>query len=57
MVIEQMRAKHSHLPALRYVVSDCRCMPEMLDCQFGSVIDKGAASGGPCAAMRVWRRG
>ncbi|GIL65553.1 hypothetical protein Vafri_19302 [Volvox africanus] len=40
VVIDQMRIKHQDLPNLRYVVSDCRNMPEFLDCQFGSVIDK-----------------
>ncbi|GLC33489.1 hypothetical protein PLESTB_000080400 [Pleodorina starrii] len=49
VVIEQMRAKHKHIPNLRYVVSDCRSMPEFLDCQFGSVIDKGTVDALLCS--------
>ncbi|KAG2436162.1 hypothetical protein HYH02_011666 [Chlamydomonas schloesseri] len=49
VVIEQMRKKHAEVPGLRYVVSDCRDMPEFLDCQFGSVIDKGTVDALLCS--------
>ncbi|GFR52820.1 hypothetical protein Agub_g15443, partial [Astrephomene gubernaculifera] len=49
VVIQQMRSKHAHLPALSYRVSDCRKMPEFLDCQFGSVIDKGTVDALLCS--------
>jgi hypothetical protein len=40
-LIQQLQAKHAHIPNLSYCVSDCRCMPEFKECSFGSVIDKG----------------
>eukprot|EP00198_Chlamydomonas_reinhardtii_P001902 XP_001691238.1 SAM-dependent methyltransferase [Chlamydomonas reinhardtii] len=49
VVINQMRKKHAGMPGLRYVVSDCRDMPEFLDCQFGSVIDKGTVDALLCS--------
>ncbi|GIM07323.1 hypothetical protein Vretimale_11477, partial [Volvox reticuliferus] len=49
VVIDQMRCKHKDVPNLRYVVSDCRNMPEFLDCQFGSVIDKGTVDALLCS--------
>ncbi|KXZ54523.1 hypothetical protein GPECTOR_4g588 [Gonium pectorale] len=49
VVIEQMRARHRDMPNLRYVVSDCRKMPEFLDCQFGSVLDKGTVDALLCS--------
>ncbi|EFJ52055.1 hypothetical protein VOLCADRAFT_56160 [Volvox carteri f. nagariensis] len=49
VVIEQMRSKHANVPNLHYVVSDCRNMSEFLDCQFGSVIDKGTVDALLCS--------
>ncbi|GLI60014.1 hypothetical protein VaNZ11_002078, partial [Volvox africanus] len=49
VVIDQMRIKHKDLPNLQYVVSDCRNMPEILDCQFGSVVDKGTVDALLCS--------
>ncbi|KAG2426368.1 hypothetical protein HXX76_013125 [Chlamydomonas incerta] len=49
VVIDQMRKKHADVTGLRYVVSDCREMPEFLDCQFGSVIDKGTVDALLCS--------
>jgi hypothetical protein len=43
-LIQQLKAKHAHIPNLSYCVSDCRCMPEFKECSFGSVIDKGEAA-------------
>jgi len=41
VVIDHMRELHQQYSNMTYVVSDCRNMPEFLDCQFGSVLDKG----------------
>lgn len=41
VVVRQMQQRHAAYPNLTYLVSDCRGMPEFLDCQFGHVIDKG----------------
>ncbi|PNH11513.1 Methyltransferase-like protein 13 [Tetrabaena socialis] len=49
VVVQQMRQRHAALSSLRYVVSDCRRMPEFLDCQFGSVIDKGTVDALLCS--------
>jgi hypothetical protein len=41
VVIAQMKERHAKYSNLTYVVSDCRDMPEFLDCQFRHVVDKG----------------
>ncbi|WIA34526.1 hypothetical protein OEZ86_012849 [Tetradesmus obliquus] len=41
VVITKMKERHANYSNLSYVVSDCRDMPEFLDCQFGHVVDKG----------------
>jgi uncharacterized alpha-E superfamily protein len=41
IVITQIKERHAKFANLTYVVSDCRDMPEFLDCQFGHVVDKG----------------
>ncbi len=41
MVVEQMQARHRGQERLSYVLGDCRDMREFMDCQFGSVLEKG----------------
>lgn len=45
VVIQQMQKRHAQYTNMTYRVSDCRCMPEFLDCSFGHVLDKGAELG------------
>lgn len=45
VAIQQMKEKHAGIPGLTYQLGDCRNMPEFMDCQFGSVIDKGGSVG------------
>lgn len=42
IVIKQMQQRHAQYTNMTYRVSDCRDMPEFLDCSFGHVVDKGA---------------
>jgi hypothetical protein len=44
-IIAQLQEQHAGVPGLSYAVADCRDMPEFCDCQFGAVLDKGAAPG------------
>ncbi len=44
VVIDQMRAKHAHMPQLTYVKSDVTNMHEFADCSFASAVDKGEAA-------------
>jgi hypothetical protein len=62
VVIAQLMERHAKYPNLSYVVSDCRDMPEFLDCQFGHVIDKGEQQQQPVPFLvtalhlqRTWR--
>jgi hypothetical protein len=41
VVIKQMTQRHAQYSNMTYRVSDCRCMPEFMDCSFGHVLDKG----------------
>jgi len=43
VVVQQMAAKHAHLKRLSYIVGDCRDMPQLGDCTFGSVLEKGTS--------------
>lgn len=40
-VIDKLKQEHSGIPGLSYAVTDCRNMPEYMDCEFGGVLDKG----------------
>jgi hypothetical protein len=44
VVIKQMQQRHAQYANMTYRVSDCRDMPEFLDCSFGHVVDKGGRS-------------
>lgn len=46
VVIKQMQQRHAQYSNMTYRVSDCRCMPEFMDCSFGHVLDKGGFCGG-----------
>lgn len=50
VVIKQMAQRHAQYSNMNYRVSDCRKMPEFMDCSFGHVLDKGG-----CWAARVER--
>lgn len=41
VVIKQMTQRHAQYSNMTYRVSDCRNMPEFMDCSFGHVLDKG----------------
>jgi hypothetical protein len=42
-VVERLAAAHAGIPRLSYLAADCRRMPQLADCSFGGVLDKGAA--------------
>lgn len=50
VIISKLKAAHGGRKGLTYFVSDCRCMPEFHDCQFGSVIDKGTVDALLCSS-------
>jgi ubiquinone/menaquinone biosynthesis C-methylase UbiE len=41
VVIKQMSELHKSVPELKYLVADCRNMPDVEDCSFDVVLDKG----------------
>lgn len=45
VVIKQMTVRHGQYSNMTYRVSDCRKMPEFMDCSFGHVLDKGGCEG------------
>lgn len=52
-IIDKLTEQHKDIPGLTYAVGDCRDMPEYMDCQFGGVLDKGAAYVAVCVCARL----
>eukprot|EP00775_Hariotina_reticulata_P001493 gene1493-1832_t len=57
VVVDHMRERHQQYSNMTYVVSDCRNMPEFMEYQFGSVLDKGKSRSGTVDALLCCKQG